>query len=295
MSVLKINQIKKSYPEFTLQPLSFEVSSGEVLALIGESGSGKTTLLRTLAGFETPDEGEIHLSGKCLVDDEIFVAPENRKIGLIFQEHALFPHLTVEKNIRFGITHLSKDSQKKRIQELLEMVNLPGYGKRYPHELSGGEQQRIAIARALAPRPEVLLLDEPFSNLDALIKDQVRGEIHRIIRASGIPAVLVTHDMNDAYAVADQILVLQNGVMQQKATPEKMLQSPANSYVQRLMNTVDVHAAQLQRRGFKTIPYTGELPSSKNSPLTTITGMIVKRKKLGKEEEITLRVRGSQV
>ncbi|MCL4139569.1 UNVERIFIED_CONTAM: hypothetical protein GTU68_029327 [Idotea baltica] len=279
MSVLKIDQIKKSYSEFTLQPLSFDVSAGEVLALIGESGSGKTTLLRSLAGFETPDSGEIHLSGRCLVNDE---------------EHALFPHLTVDRNIRFGIAHLSKDAQKNRMQELLEMVNLPGYEKRYPHELSGGEQQRIAIARALAPRPEVLLLDEPFSNLDALIKDQVRSEIHRIIRASEIPAVLVTHDMNDAYAVADQILVLQNGIMQQKATPEEMLQSPANSYVERLMNTVDVHAAQLQRQGFKTIPYMGELPNSQNSSLTTLTGMIVSRKNLGEEEEVTLRIRNSQ-
>lgn len=207
--MLEINNIVFSYrkgggkPEQVLQGIDFRVESGEVVAILGGSGSGKSTLLNIIVGLEEPDEGSIVLAG-----DDITKTPcEKRGIGLVFQDYALFPHLNVEKNVGFAL----KRGQENRISEMLELVRMQDFRKRYPYELSGGERQRVAIARSLAPSPKLLLLDEPFSNLDADLKMKVRREIKNIIEKTGITAILVTHDIEDAKELSNRIIYLKNG------------------------------------------------------------------------------------
>jgi len=187
---------------------NLEVKKGEVVALVGASGSGKSTVLRLTAGLEIPDAGEIKIAGQTVAAEHKFKAAEKREVGMVFQDYALFPHLSVEKNIGFGIDHLSKSKRKARIKELLKLVNLEGFEKRYPHQLSGGQQQRIALARTLAPGPELLLLDEPFSNLDAELQDKIRRELNEIIKEVGVTTILVSHDREDAeFMQAREILM----------------------------------------------------------------------------------------
>jgi len=191
-----------------VENFNLEVQKGEIVALVGASGSGKSTVLRLTAGLEIPDAGEIVIAGQTVADDHKFKAAEKREVGMVFQDYALFPHLSVEKNIAFGIDHLSKDKRKARVTELLKLVNMEGFEKRYPHQLSGGQQQRIALARTLAPGPELLLLDEPFSNLDAELKDKIRKEVNEIIKKIGITTILVSHDREDAeFMQAREILM----------------------------------------------------------------------------------------
>ncbi len=231
---LQVNQLSKSYRSQNLPAVSgvnFQLDQGELLALVGESGSGKTTLLRLLAGLERPDAGEIHLDGAVLSSPAYVVPPEKRGIGLVFQHHALFPHLTVEKNIAFGLRHLPRQGQEETMQPLLDLVGLSAFRKRYPHELSGGERQRVALARALAPNPRLVLLDEPFSSLDARLRQAVRDETQAILRARRATAIFVTHDTGDALSIADQIVVLKNGIVQQTGIPNEVYHSPVNAYV----------------------------------------------------------------
>jgi iron(III) transport system ATP-binding protein len=210
---------------------SFELESGRLLALVGESGSGKTTLLRLIAGLETPDTGTIQLDGRTISSPGFVVPPEQRGIGMVFQHHALFPHLTVQKNIEFGLRHLPRDERRRHVDLLLELVNLPGFARRYPHELSGGERQRIALARALAPNPRILLLDEPFSSLDARLRHAIRDETRAILEERGATAILVTHDTSDALSIADRIVVLKHGQVQQIGAPAEIYHAPANAEV----------------------------------------------------------------
>ncbi len=184
--------------ENIVENFNLTVKKGEIVALVGASGSGKSTVLRLTAGLEIPDAGEIVIAGQTVAADHKFKAAENREVGMVFQDYALFPHLSVAKNIAFGIDHLSKSKREARVSELLEIVNLEGFEKRYPHQLSGGQQQRIALARTLAPGPEILLLDEPFSNLDAELKDKIRSELNEIIKEVGVTTILVSHDREDA-------------------------------------------------------------------------------------------------
>lgn len=194
--------------ENIVENFNLEVEKGEVVALVGASGSGKSTVLRLTAGLEIPDAGEIAIAGQTVAAEYKFLAAEKREVGMVFQDYALFPHLSVEKNIAFGIDHLSKSKRKARVRELLELVNLEGFEKRYPHQLSGGQQQRIALARTLAPGPELLLLDEPFSNLDAELKDKIRRELNQIIKEIGVTTILVSHDREDAeFMQAREILM----------------------------------------------------------------------------------------
>jgi iron(III) transport system ATP-binding protein len=188
------------------QDFSLRMEQGEIVGILGQSGCGKSTLLRLIAGLEEPATGRIVIDGKTLVDQRQFVEPEMRGVGMIFQDYALFPHLTVEQNILFGLHGLSKKERVQRLEEMLELVQLEEYGKRYPHELSGGQQQRVAFARALAPRPAILLMDEPFSNLDADLKKKIREELKRMLRAAKITSILVTHDKDDADAICDRII-----------------------------------------------------------------------------------------
>ena len=226
MTLLSLSNITKSFGEGqVLSGISLEVDEGELLAVLGSSGAGKSTLLRLIAGFEKPDSGEIVFDQRVVAGSE-FVPPEKRHIGIVPQDGALFPHLNVYDNIGFG---LPRDSKRDgRIQQLLELIELIGYEKRKPQELSGGQMQRVALARALAPRPKLVLLDEPFSALDAELRERLRSDVRRIIRAEGVSAILVTHDQEEALSLADQVAVLRQGRIIQVGTPTEIYNEPAD-------------------------------------------------------------------
>ncbi|KZE46215.1 ABC transporter [Brevibacillus parabrevis] len=191
-----------------VRDFSLRMEQGEIVGILGSSGCGKSTLLRLIAGLEAPAGGRILIAGKVLVDTRQFVEPEHRGVGMIFQDYALFPHLTVAQNILFGLHRLTKREREQRLGEMLSLVQMEGYGKRYPHELSGGQQQRVAFARALAPRPAILLMDEPFSNLDADLKKKIRADLKQLLRHAHITTILVTHDKEDAETICDRIIRL---------------------------------------------------------------------------------------
>ena len=237
---LSVRNLTKRYrrgSEPAVNGVSFDLPEGKLLALVGESGSGKSTLLRLIAGLERPDHGEILLDDNLLSNPRAVVPPERRGIGLVFQNHALFPHLTVEKNIAFGLRDLPRSERPSVIGPLLELVGLSNMGARFPHELSGGERQRVALARALAPNPRVILLDEPFSSLDARLRHSVRDETQAILKQRGATALFVTHDTGDALSIADHIVVLKDGQVQQEGAPPEVYHAPANSYVASFFGT----------------------------------------------------------
>lgn len=191
--------------------ISFTVDKGEVISILGRSGSGKSTILRLIAGLEMPDAGSFTLNGRKIMDARTFIQPEKRGIGMVFQDYALFPHMSVEENILFGLSKMSRKEKQKRVNEVLELVELEGFEKRYPHQLSGGQQQRVALARAIAPEPELILLDEPFSNLDTDLQVKIREDLRRILKKANTTAVFVTHNINDAHALADRIVKIKDG------------------------------------------------------------------------------------
>ena len=203
------------------------VERGEVVALLGPSGCGKTTLLRLIAGFETPDGGSITIAGELVAGAGAWVPPERRRVGMVFQDYALFPHLTVTENVAFGIPRKDRSA---RVPMLLALVGLCGLGGRYPHELSGGQQQRVALARALAPAPEAILLDEPWSNVDPHLRSELRDEVAAILRPLGVTVILVTHDREEAFSLADRIALMRDGTIVQEGTPEELYQSPASRW-----------------------------------------------------------------
>jgi iron(III) transport system ATP-binding protein len=207
--------------------VSFDVADGELVAIVGPSGCGKSTLLRAIAGLDPVTAGRVVLDGR----DVTALPPEKRRIGLVFQDHALFPHRRVDQNIAFGLTNLDRAGRARRVDELLELVRLPGVGKRYPHELSGGEQQRIALARALAPAPAVVLLDEPFASLDPSLRDEVRTDVIEALRHRNAAAVLVTHDREEALALGDRVAVMSSGRMLQIDRPDEVYERPSDRFV----------------------------------------------------------------
>jgi iron(III) transport system ATP-binding protein len=211
-----------------------EVADGELVALLGPSGSGKTTLLRVLAGFETPDAGLVAIGGRAVAGDGAWVEPEHRRIGMVFQDGALFPHLTIEGNVSFGA------ARPGRTLECLELVGLAGRARNYPHELSGGERQRIALARALAADPSVVLLDEPFAALDAGLRDSLRQGVRRILKAAGTSALLVTHDQAEALSLADTVAVMRDGRVEQVGTPEEIYERPSSRWLAQFVGEADV-------------------------------------------------------
>src|SRR5690554_4042470 len=237
MTIIELNNISKKYraaDKYAVAGVSFSLEKGEILALVGESGSGKTTLLRLIAGLEHPDGGEIRLNNEVIVSGRKSLPTNKRKTGMVFQDYALFPHLTIYENVAFGLKGLKKKETEQRVYETLELTGLKEDVKKYPHQLSGGQQQRVALARALAPRPALLLMDEPFSNLDTILRDQVREEVRQIIKAMGITAILVTHDTKDAFSTADKIAVMLNGKLLQIDTPDALYNDPSSAYVAEL-------------------------------------------------------------
>lgn len=216
----------------TLDNFSLKIEKGEVISILGRSGSGKSTVLRLLAGLEKPEKGRLVIQDEVLFDNKTFLQPEKRGIGMVFQDYALFPHLTVAENILFGLFRMKKSEKKKRLQEVLELVELQDYGKRYPHQLSGGQQQRVAIARAVAPNPHLILLDEPFSNLDAELQGKIREELRDILKKANITSIFVTHDEKDAHILADRIVKLKDGRIDFIGRPCDMLDTYRQSGVQ---------------------------------------------------------------
>ena len=210
-----------------LQGFGFDLEAGEIACLLGHSGCGKTTALRAVAGFEQPERGRIALQERTLSDGRLFVPPHLRRIGMVFQDYALFPHLNVADNIAFGLSGHSAEARKARVAELLALIGLPDYGGHYPHQLSGGQQQRVALARALAPKPELVLLDEPFSNLDADLRARLSKEVRSLLKQENTSALLVTHDQQEAFAMADKIGIMADGRLQQWDTPYNLYHNPA--------------------------------------------------------------------
>ena len=232
MKRLEVKQLDFSYGRNQiLFEVDFTVEESQIGCLLGPSGCGKTTVLRTIAGFENPTKGEIILNGNKLYGSNIFVEPEKRQIGMVFQDIALFPHLSVESNIQFGIRTLTQTQRDKRSNELLDLVGMSQFKKTYPHELSGGPQQRIALARALAPKPALLLMDEPLSSLDEELREQLAREIRLILQQEKISAILVTHDQNEAFAVGDHICVMLQGRVQQNDSAYNLYHRPLNRFV----------------------------------------------------------------
>jgi iron(III) transport system ATP-binding protein len=239
---LRVAGLRRAYgPIVAVDGVDLEVRQGEMLTLLGPSGCGKTTLLRVIAGLERPDDGTIEIAGRRVAGPHASVPPERRRVGMVFQDHALFPHLSVAENVAYGIRR--DPDRSVRVAELLELVSLHHAGARMPHELSGGMQQRVAIARALAPRPDVILLDEPFSNLDAALRTQLRGDLREILRSAGVTAVLVTHDQDEALTLGDRMGVMVRGRIEQIDVPEVIYGEPASPFVATFVGTANlVHA-----------------------------------------------------
>jgi iron(III) transport system ATP-binding protein len=231
--MLEVQNVSKSFSGNdvpAVDDVSFRVAAGELLSLVGESGSGKTTLLRMIAGLEIPDRGQIRTNRGCLFGEKDWVVPEKRRIGLVFQGGALFPHMSVAQNLGYAMGQLPKSELRERIAEYLTLVQLDGKAKRYPHELSGGERQRVALARALAAKPDMILLDEPYSNLDVALTADLREQVRDVLQQKKITGVLVTHDAADARHFADRIAIMRKGVLVQLGLVQDVVDHPCDMY-----------------------------------------------------------------
>lgn len=233
-----------------VKSVSFSLSRGEILSLLGPSGCGKTTLLRSIAGLHTLDSGAITIAGKVVADQTIQVPAQDRKIGMVFQDGALFPHMSVLKNVRFGLA--GRPDASKRTSEVLELVGMTDYGSRLPGTLSGGQQQRVALARALAPEPEILLLDEPFSALDAGLRVQLRREVKQILADLGITVVVVTHDQEEAFILGDKVAVMRDGELVQMDTPTSLYTRPSSAWVAGFVGEANLVEGNIVRKAERT-------------------------------------------
>ena len=257
---IKLKDVTKTYigtKEPAVKDLNLYVEKGSIVTLLGPSGCGKSTTLRLIAGFEQPEEGSIALAGKKVCNHSTHIPPEKRGVGMVFQDYALFPHLNVFKNIGFG--YKGKD-YNSRVSEVIKSVGLTGYENRYPNELSGGQQQRVALARALVRKPVVILLDEPFSNLDADMRVQMRLEVKRIIKEAGATAIFVSHDQKDALAISDKIAVINEGVIQQYSTPKKIYQYPENKFVANFVGQSNILEGKMNKDERSVITNIGVIP-----------------------------------
>jgi len=228
--VLVLEGVSKAYDsEVAVDGVSLVINEGELVTLLGPSGCGKTTTLRLIAGLERPDAGRIFIGGELVADESRCVEPDQRDVGIVFQDFALFPHLTIRENIRFGLK--GTDSIESRVDEMLELVDLRGFDDSYPNELSGGQRQRVALARSLAPEPAILLLDEPFSNLDESHRVHMREEVRKILKKAGVTGISVTHDQEEAMSIADRVAIMNDGRLEQVGHPESVFQQPRSRFV----------------------------------------------------------------
>ncbi len=288
---ISFNSVSRSYPggdKPALNNISFTVAAGQTLVLLGRSGSGKSTVLRLASGLDRPDSGEIRIDDEIVADAGRFLAPEKRNIGMIFQDGALFPHLTVMQNAIYGLHHLPKAQRQNAASFLLAMAGLQAHGSRYPHELSGGERQRLAVVRALAPKPRALLLDEPFSNLDRGLKLELRDEIAGILQKFNTTAILVTHEIDDALRMGDSVAVLDYGQIIQHGLPNEIYNSPNCAAVARLSGATN----HLPQNPFTTEQWFRPIQVVwSNSPLPNVPAFQVQvagKKPLGHLAEITV-------
>ncbi len=243
--LLTVTNLTKAFDETgpVVDHLSFTVREDEIFALLGPSGCGKTTCLRLIAGFENVDEGEVRVEGKLLESPDKHIAPQDRGIGFVFQDYALFPHLTALENVAFGLTDIPKFKRNVFAEEVLCRTGMGDYKDRNPSELSGGQQQRVALARAIAPKPKLVLLDEPFSNLDAILRDTTRKEVRSILKKAGMSALMVTHDQEEALSFADRIAVMNNGRIEQIGTPEEVYYQPKTKFVAQFLGRTNLFHA----------------------------------------------------
>jgi len=229
MPLLEISNVSVSFGDTqVLDGISLDLESKQLLAVLGSSGAGKSTLLRLIAGFDAVGDGTVVLDGAVLSEEGKTLPPEKRRIGIVPQDSALFPHLSVRQNVGFGLTHLPKSERDQRVNDLLGLIRMTEFADRIPEELSGGQVQRVALARALAPKPKLILLDEPFSALDAELRQQLREEVRQVLRAEGATAIMVTHDQEEALSLADKVAVLRDGRIIQVGSPSEIYNSPAD-------------------------------------------------------------------
>ena len=260
---LCLTEVTKYYPgnpRPALRQVSLELARGSVLALLGESGSGKTTLLRLVAGFEQPSTGTISLAGTLVSSPRNSIPPEERAVGVVFQDTALLPHLTIRQNVAFGLRRLPERRRRALAEQTLKLVHIADMGERYPHEVSGGQAQRAAIGRALAPRPALLLLDEPFNNLDPVLKWELFQELRAVLQQTETTALFVTHDRDEAFTVADRLALLRRGRIEQVGDAETLYTAPANAFVARYLGAVNL--LPVQRRGGVWTSALGEIAAA---------------------------------
>lgn len=255
MASVTLDEVSVRYPSgaIGLQDIDLHVADGEFLALVGPSGSGKTTLLRAIAGFLSPTSGRIDIGGRTVADGAAIVPPEQRELGMVFQQHAVWPHCNVGRNVEYPLRRagVARAERQQRVESVLELVGLGGYAKRDPATLSGGQRQRVALARALAARPRVLLLDEALSALDEPLRDRLRLELHALTRELGLTVVHVTHDRSEALGLADRVAVLDAGRIQQVGTPEELVTRPASGFVARFLSDATLIPGVIDREGFR--------------------------------------------
>ncbi len=305
--IVRAQGLRKDFDEVrAVDDVDLTLHAGEIAALLGPSGCGKTTLLRLIAGFERPDAGAVEVAGSLVASPEGFTSPERRSVAMVFQDYALFPHMTVEQNVGYA---LGRRPDRDRVAKVMKLVGLDGLGDRRPSELSGGQQQRVALARALAPTPSVVLLDEPFSGLDASMREQVRGEVREILRGAGVAAILVTHDQEEALSFADTVAVMNQGRIEQFGTPEEIYGRPASHWVASFLGEIDILPGEAAGGRASCLLGEAEVDESLQGPVDVLIrpesittsedgdgheGIVVERVYYGHDQLVTLELEDGQ-